>query len=43
MIQTLDLTDAFEQIKDGAKIDDKDGVLASLIKQLTEATLQSRT
>jgi transposase-like protein len=41
MNQTLDLTDALEQIKAGAKIDCKDGVLAPLIKQLTEATLQA--
>lgn len=37
----LDLTDALEQMKAGAKIDGKDGVLAPLIKQLTEATLQA--
>ncbi len=41
MNQTLDLTDALEQIKAGAKIDAKDGVLALLIKQLTEAVLQT--
>ena len=41
MNQTLDLTDALEQIKAGAKIDGKDGVLAPLIKQLTEASLQA--
>ncbi len=41
MNQTLDLTDALEQIKAGAKIDGKDGVLAPLIKQLTEAVLQA--
>ena len=41
MNQTLDLTDALEQIKAGAKIDGKDGVLALLIKQLTEAALQA--
>ncbi|MCT7618513.1 IS256 family transposase [Aliarcobacter butzleri] len=41
MNQTLDLTDALEQIKSGAKIDGKDGVLAPLIKQLTEAALQA--
>jgi hypothetical protein len=40
MNQTLDLTDALEQIKAGAKIEGKDGVLAPLIKQLTEAALQ---
>ena len=41
MNQTLDLTDALEQIKAGAKIEGKDGVLAPLIKQLTEAALQA--
>jgi putative transposase len=41
MNQTLDLTDALEQIKAGAKIDGKDGVLAPFIKQLTEAALQA--
>ena len=41
MNQTLDLTDALEQIKAGAKIDGKDGVLAPLIKQLTAAALQA--
>jgi transposase-like protein len=41
MNQTLDLTDALEQIKAGAKIDGKDGVLAPLIKQITEAALQA--
>ena len=41
MNQTLDLTDALEQIKAGTKIDGKDGVLAPLIKQLTEAALQA--
>ncbi|GGD47495.1 IS256 family transposase [Malaciobacter pacificus] len=41
MNQTLDLTDALNQIKAGAKIDGKDGVLAPLIKQLTEAALQA--
>jgi len=41
MNQTLDLTDALEQIKAGAKIDGKDGVLAPLNKQLTEAALQA--
>jgi putative transposase len=41
MNQTLDLTDALEQIKAGAKIDGKDGVLAPLIKQLTKAVLQA--
>ena len=41
MNQTLDLTDELEQIKAGAKIEGKDGVLAPLIKQLTEAALQA--
>ena len=39
MNQTLDLTNALEQIKAGAKIDGKDWVLATLIKQLTELLL----
>jgi putative transposase len=34
MNQTLDLTDELEQIKAGAKIDGKDGVLAPLIKHI---------
>lgn len=41
MNQTFDLDNALEQIKAGAKIDGKDGVLAPLIKQLTEAALQA--
>jgi len=41
MNQTFDLNEALEQIKAGAKIDGKDGVLAPLIKQLTEAALQA--
>ena len=41
MNQTFDLTEALEQIKAGAKIEGKDGVLAPLIKQLTEAVLQA--
>jgi len=41
MNQTVDLNEALEQIKAGAKIDGKDGVLAPLIKQLTEAVLQA--
>ena len=41
MNQTFDLNEAFEQIKAGSKIDGKDGVLAPLIKQLTEAVLQA--
>jgi hypothetical protein len=39
MDHTIDLIDTLEQIKAGAKVDAKDGVLASLIKQLTETTL----
>ena len=39
MNQTFDLNEALEQIKAGVKIDGKDGVLASLIKQFTEASL----
>lgn len=41
MNQTFDLNEVLEQIKAGAKIDGKDGVLAPLIKQLTEAALQA--
>lgn len=41
MNQTIDLTEALEQIKAGAKIDGKDGDLAPLIKQFTEAMLQA--
>lgn len=41
MNQTLDLTDALEQVKAGAKIDGKNEVLAPLIKQLTETALQA--
>jgi len=37
----FDLNEALEQIKAGAKIDGKDGVLAPLIKQLTEAALEA--
>jgi len=37
MKKTFDLGEALEQIKSGASIDSKDGVLAPLIKQLTEA------
>jgi len=35
----FDLNEALEQIKAGARIDGKDGVLAPLIKQLTQAAL----
>ena len=37
----FDLNEALEQIKAGAKIEGKDGVLAPLIKQLTQAALES--
>jgi transposase-like protein len=37
----FDLNEALEQIKAGAKIEGKDGVLAPLIKQLTEAALEA--
>jgi transposase-like protein len=37
----FDLNEALEQIKAGAKIDGKDGVLAPLIKQLTGAALEA--
>jgi len=38
---TVDLNEAHEQIKAGAKIEGKDGVLAPLIKQLTQAALEA--
>lgn len=41
MNEKFDLTEALEQIKAGARIDGKDGVLAPLIKQLTEAALEA--
>lgn len=41
MERKFDLDEALEQIKIGAKIDGKDGVLAPLIKQLTEAALEA--
>jgi len=41
MNKTFDLNEAFEAIKAGTKIDGKDGILAPLIKQLTEAALES--
>lgn len=41
MNQEFNFHDALEQIKAGASIDGKDGVLAPLIKQLTEAALQA--
>ena len=37
----FDLNEALEQIKAGARIDGKDGVLAPLIKQLTQAALEA--
>lgn len=39
--QRFDLDTALAQIKAGAKIDGKDGILAPLIKQLTEAALEA--
>ncbi len=41
MNRQFDLNEALEQIKAGAKIEGKDGVLAPLIKQLTEAALEA--
>jgi transposase-like protein len=41
MKKTFDLEEALEAIKAGASIDGKDGVLAPLIKQLTEAALEA--
>jgi transposase-like protein len=41
MEQEFNFNDALEQIKAGASIDGKDGVLTPLIKQLTEAALQA--
>lgn len=41
MNKEFNFDDALEQIKSGASIDGKDGVLAPLIKQLTEAALQA--
>ena len=41
MKKTFDLEETLEQIKSGASIDGKDGVLAPLIKQLTEAALEA--
>jgi len=35
------MDEALELIKQGARIDGKDGVLAPLIKQLTEAVLEA--
>jgi len=41
MEKKFDLEEALEEIKAGAKIDGKNGVLAPLIKQLTEAALEA--
>ena len=41
MKKTFDLEEALAQIKAGASIDGKDGVLAPLIKQLTETALEA--
>jgi len=41
MIQQFNLDEALELVKQGARIDGKDGVLAPLIKQLTEAALEA--
>ncbi len=41
MERKFDLEEALKEIKAGAKIDGKDGVLAPLIKQLTEAALEA--
>jgi len=41
MKKTFNLEEALEAIKAGASIDGKDGVLAPLIKQLTEAALEA--
>ena len=41
MKKRFDLEEALEQIKSGASIDGKDGVLTPLIKQLTEAALEA--
>ncbi|MEC9491120.1 IS256 family transposase [Flexistipes sp.] len=38
--EEFDFNKALEEVKKGAKIDGKDGVLAPLIKQLTEAALE---
>ncbi len=41
MNEKFDFNEALDKIKAGAKIDGKDGVLAPLIKQLTEAALEA--
>ncbi len=41
MERRFDLEETLEQIKEGASIDRKNGVLAPLIKQLTEAEIES--
>ena len=43
MYQQFNLDEALELVKQGARIDGKDGVLAPLIKQLTEAALGAET
>jgi hypothetical protein len=41
MKQQFNMDEALELIKQGARTDGKDGVLYSLIKQLTEAVLEA--
>lgn len=41
MYQQFNLDEVLELVKQGARIDDKDGVLTPLIKQLTEAALEA--
>jgi putative transposase len=41
MKQQFNMDEALELVKQGARIDGKDGVLAPLIKQLTEAVLEA--
>ncbi len=41
MTQQFNLDEALELVKQGARIDGKDGVLAPLIKQLAEAALEA--
>lgn len=42
MKQRFNTDEALELIKQGARVDGKDGVLALLIKQLTEAVLEAK-
>jgi len=42
-MEEFDFSKALEEVKKGAKIDGKDGVLAPLIKQLTEAALEGES